>query len=195
MILLIDNYDSFTYNLYDYFVRLGEQVLVVKNDELDEVSVLDMNFDRLVISPGPNTPDTSGNLMKIVHVLHDKLPILGICLGHQALGQYFGAELHHADRPMHGKVSRIVHNGKGIYEGLPESIQVCRYHSLILKHLDRTELEETSRTADGSCMGFTHRHLPVTGMQFHPEAILTEFGLDMLKNWLKQTLPGVSSPA
>lgn len=184
MLLLIDNYDSFTFNLKDYFEQLGEHVMVVKNDEIDGDSVFNLDFDKVVISPGPNTPAESGNLMELLQALHDKYPILGICLGHQAIGEFFGAELKLAELPMHGKVSVISHDGNGIYEGLPQTLNVCRYHSLLLGTLENTELIQTAQTAKSECMSFRHAHLPITGIQYHPEAILTEHGLDILGKWL-----------
>jgi len=184
MLLLIDNYDSFTFNLKDYFEQLGEEVVVVKNDEIDVHSVRNYTFNKLVISPGPNTPSEAGNLMSLIETLHDTYPVLGICLGHQALGQFYGAELSLAEKPMHGKVSAIQHDEKGIYAHLPNPLNVCRYHSLLLKNMQDTPLQITAQTDIGECMSFKHRHLPVTGIQYHPEAILTEHGLQVLKNWL-----------
>lgn len=184
MILLIDNYDSFTFNLTDYLHRLGAETKVVLNDELQPDELDKLHFDRMLISPGPNTPSESGYLMEIVQKFHDRVPILGVCLGHQAIGQFFGATVCHAPVPVHGKVSALVHDGKGIYTGLPARFQVCRYHSLVLEDIDRTPLIVTARTEDGICMGFSHPELPLTGVQFHPEAILTEYGLEMLGNWL-----------
>ncbi len=189
MLLLIDNYDSFTFNLKDYFQQLGEEVEVVENDHISADNLADFNFDKVVLSPGPNTPYESGNLMQVIPELVGRFPILGICLGHQALGQYFGSELILALQPMHGKVSRLIHNGEGIYKDLPESFNVCRYHSLILDLNTEKELVQTAYSPEGECMGFKHQSLPVAGMQYHPEAILTEYGLDLLQNWLK-TLQG-----
>jgi anthranilate synthase/aminodeoxychorismate synthase-like glutamine amidotransferase len=192
MILLIDNYDSFTYNLTDYLAQLGEETLVLRNDETDAASVLQLPFSRLLISPGPNRPSEAGNLMSILEVCCHRVPVLGICLGHQAIGEFFGAELVHADRPMHGKVSELIHTGEGIYEGLPQRFNVCRYHSLLLKSLENTPLKQTAWTDAGECMGFAHNTLPVSGIQYHPEAILTEHGLDLLRNWLRLTDYAVS---
>ena len=193
MLLVIDNYDSFTYNLCDYFAQLGEDICLIKNDEADGVEVSRMKFDRLVISPGPNTPRESGHLMSIIQSMHQKVPILGICLGHQALGEFFGAKLVHAEQPMHGKVSELFHDGNGLFEGLPQQFNVCRYHSLLLKDVESTQLETTAWTDQKECMGFKHQQLPISGIQFHPEAILTEHGLSILKNWIRQTSPSSAS--
>lgn len=187
MLLLLDNYDSFTYNLKDYFEQLGEKVLVMRNDELDGSILEKLEIDRLVLSPGPKTPREAGNMMSVIDVAHLKIPILGICLGHQALGEYFGAELCKAIRPMHGKVSQITHDGKGIYEGIVNPLKVCRYHSLILKNIEGTGLKITASSDENECMSFRHKELPIIGIQYHPEAILTEQGLQLLKNWLKMT--------
>lgn len=184
MLLLIDNYDSFTFNLRDYFLQLGESVMVLENDQIDESSIHNYQFDKVVLSPGPNTPAESGNLMRLIPELVANYPILGICLGHQALGQFFGAELKLAKRPMHGKVSRISTDGTGIYSNLPAEIGVCRYHSLIIDLENAKELRPSAWTSEGECMGFAHQYLPIYGMQYHPEAILTEHGLELLRNWL-----------
>lgn len=185
MLLLIDNYDSFTFNLRDYFLRLGEEVLVLKNDEINALNIHQFKYDKVVISPGPNTPYQSGNLMDVLPELIGRYPILGICLGHQALGEYFGAKLHLAKRPMHGKVSLISTNEEGIYKAIPNPFKVCRYHSLVLDLRTAEGLESTAQTIDGECMSFIHQTLPITGIQYHPEAILTEYGIDVLANWLK----------
>lgn len=185
MILIVDNYDSFTYNLVDYFHQLGQLTTILKNDELNEKSISDINYDGIVISPGPNTPAESGDLNAFIELYHNQYPILGICLGHQALGQFFGAKLKHAKKPMHGKVSEITTIKTGVYENLPEIFSVCRYHSLVLEDLNQTELELTAFTNENECMGFQHKKLPITGIQYHPEAILTQNGLELLRNWLK----------
>ena len=186
MLLLLDNYDSFTYNLKDYFEQLGETVLVIKNDELDEHTILNISFDKMVLSPGPKTPNEAGNLMEIIKTCYLKFPILGVCLGHQALGEFFGAHLVKAKVPKHGKVSAITHNEKGIYKYLPNPLNVCRYHSLILNNIEQTELQITATTILNECMSFSHKTLPITGIQYHPEAILTEKGLDILRYWLQE---------
>lgn len=195
MVLLIDNYDSFTYNLKDYFEQLGEEVEVVKNDETDAKTIFNYRFDKIVISPGPNTPSEAGKLMEIIEAVYDKFPVLGICLGHQALGQFFGSELHLAKRPMHGKVSAITHDKEGIYKHIENPLNVCRYHSLVLRHTENEVLHTTAYTVDNECMSFRHKTLPITGIQYHPEAILTEHGLQILKNWLETISLPASSPA
>jgi anthranilate synthase component 2 len=184
MLLLIDNYDSFTYNLKDYFEQLKQEVIVVKNDEIDDQSIQNFKFDKIVLSPGPNRPSHAGNLMEIIAQTYLHYPILGICLGHQALGEFFGAELSLAQTPMHGKVSEIQCQATGIYQDLPNIFNVCRYHSLIIQNLDNTPLETTALSPDNACMSFQHKTLPITGIQYHPEAILTEYGLKILANWL-----------
>ena len=184
MILLIDNYDSFTYNLTDYFAQLGEEILLFKNDEIEAADLSKLSFDKIVISPGPNRPKDSGNLMSIIEATYSTYPILGICLGHQALGEFFGAQLTHATVPMHGKVSCIQHTGDGLYKNLPKEFNVCRYHSLILKDLENTKLKQNAWTLENECMGIEHSRLPIVGMQFHPEAVLSEYGLSLLRNWL-----------
>jgi para-aminobenzoate synthetase component II len=184
MILLIDNYDSFTYNLTDYLEQLGETCQVFKNDEINVDALSSIEFDKVLISPGPNTPMESGNLMSIIETVIYKYPVLGVCLGHQAIGQYFGAKLIHAHKPMHGKVSNINHSGKGIYAGMPSIMNVCRYHSLILTDIDTEILEIDAVSNENECMGFKHKNLPVYGMQYHPEAILTQNGIKLLENWL-----------
>lgn len=184
MLLLIDNYDSFTYNLKDYFEQLGQPVQVISNDQIFADNLPKYKFDKIVLSPGPNRPTDAGNLMSIIQATYLHYPILGVCLGHQALGEFFGATLNHAHRPMHGKVSEIKTDQKNIYQNLPQHIKVCRYHSLVLENIDERTLTQTATTAENECMSFMHNTLPITGIQYHPEAILTEHGLQILKNWL-----------
>lgn len=188
MLLLLDNYDSFTYNLKDSFEQLGETVMVIKNDERTAQELFNLSFDQIVLSPGPKTPPLAGHMMDIIDKFHKQVPMLGICLGHQALGTYFGAQLVKAIQPMHGKVSAISHTANGIYNAIPNPFNVCRYHSLILKDLVKTDLLITAETKEKECMGFQHKHLPIAGIQYHPEAILTEHGLKLLQNWLHLVL-------
>ncbi|MCC6721245.1 MAG: aminodeoxychorismate/anthranilate synthase component II [Bacteroidia bacterium] len=185
MLLLIDNYDSFTYNLCDYFLQLGQQVQVIRNDEKTAEELSEYNFSGIVLSPGPGTPYASGNLMQIIDYWNSKVPILGICLGHQALGCYFGAELIKATNPMHGKISAINMIKHEMWKGIPQNIKVCRYHSLVIDLKINDELIQTAISKDdNSIMAISHKNLPIWGIQFHPEAILTEYGIEILKNWL-----------
>lgn len=183
MILLIDNYDSFTYNLVDYFGRLGVDIKVFRNDE-DLGAIEQQSFNGLVLSPGPEKPISAGNLNRIVERYLGSVPILGICLGHQAIAEYLGAELVKATYPMHGKISEIEHNEGEVFKNLPKSFKVVRYHSLVVRDLPKA-LRPTARTANGELMAFeSEPHLMAWGLQFHPEAILTQYGLEMLRNWV-----------
>ena len=190
MLLMIDNYDSFTYNLVQYFGELGQEVKVVRNDALsvDEISAL--AAERIVISPGPCTPDQAGVSLEVLDRLSGKLPILGVCLGHQSLGQAFGGKVIRAKSIMHGKTSPIHHSGVGVFVGLPSPFQATRYHSLVVEKEslpDCLEITAWTENDDGSfdeIMGLRHRTLAVEGVQFHPESILTEHGHAMLKNFL-----------
>jgi len=185
MILIVDNYDSFVHNIARYFVELGERVRVVRNDR---VTAADLDAKAIVISPGPCTPHEAGQSIGIVREFSGKLPILGICLGHQVIGEVFGGVVKRALRPMHGESSDILHDGSGVFEGLPNRFSAGRYHSLIVD-LDgaETPLDVTARSEDGEIMGLKHRHHATFGVQFHPESILTEHGYDMLRNFLKVT--------
>ena len=185
MLLMIDNYDSFTYNLVQYLGELGADVKVVRNDEtgLDEIER--MHPDRIVISPGPCSPNEAGVSLGLIGRLGGKLPILGVCLGHQAIGQAYGGKVVHAKTLMHGKTSPIHHSGQGVFAGLPSPFIATRYHSLAVERTSLPDcLEVTAWTEDGEIMGLRHRSLPVEGVQFHPEAILTEHGHALLGNFL-----------
>ena len=183
-ILLVDNYDSFTYILYDYFLQLGADCTVIRNDELSFDQILKLDFDALVLSPGPKRPEDAGLMPELIAHFHDKKPILGICLGHQGIGEFFGAKLIKANLPVHGKTSTLFHHNHDLFKGLPDHFEVMRYHSLVLKNIEATELEEIATTSSGEAMAIAHKKLPIIGVQFHPESILTEHGLQMLQNWL-----------
>ena len=191
MILLLDNYDSFTFNLYQALSELGADVLVVRNDKIgvDEVERMTPRLDGIVISPGPCTPAEAGISVPLVRRLAGKTPILGVCLGHQAIGAAFGGVIARAPRLMHGKVSPIAHSGKGVFAGLPNPFQATRYHSLIVERESLPDELEITAEADGLVMGFRHRSLPVEGVQFHPESILTPSGNDLLANFLGRSAP------
>ena len=186
MILMIDNYDSFTYNLVEYLKMLKREVKVVRNDKIDINEIRQLKPSIIVISPGPCTPNEAGISKKIIRELKSEIPILGICLGHQAIGEVFGARVVEAIEPVHGKVSRIRHNNLGVFEGLKNPLKVTRYHSLVIKRDTLPEaFEITAETELGEIMGIRHKVHPIVGVQFHPEAILTEQGLELLKNFLE----------
>lgn len=183
MLLLLDNYDSFTYNLKDYFEQLGAECITIRNDEVSIEQLRLLDFKGIVISPGPKKPQDAGILMDVIQEFHDKLPILGICLGHQALGEYFGARLVKANKPYHGKESIIKHTNHPMYTDISPELSVCRYHSLILQNIPDC-LDVTAKTPDNTVMSIAHKTLPLWGIQFHPEAVLTQSGLTIIKNWL-----------
>ncbi|MFN3372317.1 MAG: anthranilate synthase component II [Chloroflexus sp.] len=184
-VLLIDNYDSFTYNLYQYLCELGADVEVVRNDQITVAEVAARLPDRIVISPGPCTPAEAGISVDVIRELGSKIPILGVCLGHQAIGAAYGGTVVRAPLVMHGKLSPIHHDGQGVFAGLPSPFLATRYHSLIVRREDLPdELEVTAWTEDGLIMGLRHRSQPVEGVQFHPESIMTEGGKQMLANFL-----------
>ena len=186
MLLMIDNYDSFTYNLAQYFGELGEEVQVVRNDAIDIKGIAALAPARIVISPGPCTPNEAGVSVPLVRAFAGKLPILGVCLGHQAIGQAFGARIVHASRVMHGKTSDIRHASKGVFAGLPSPFLATRYHSLAIERASLPDcLEITAESEDGEIMGVRHRQFALEGVQFHPESILTEHGHALLKNFLR----------
>ncbi|HUU47105.1 MAG TPA: aminodeoxychorismate/anthranilate synthase component II [Acidobacteriota bacterium] len=188
MILLVDNYDSFTYNLYQYLAELGARVRVVRNDAID-VGRIPRHYEAVVLSPGPGRPADAGVTPAIVRAHSGKLPILGVCLGHQAIGEVFGGRIVRARRLMHGKTSPIHHDGKGLFAGLPNPFVATRYHSLTIDPDSCPEcLTITAETDDGTIMGLRHKHHPTVGVQFHPESILTLEGKDLLANFLRQSL-------
>lgn len=183
-ILLLDNYDSFTYNLYDYLLQAGADCFVLRNDALTLNGFLDLRYDGIVLSPGPKYPRDAGLMPEIIAAQHRKVPMLGICLGHQALGEFFGARLVKARVPVHGKTTPVRHTGHPLFRGAPEQFAAMRYHSLVLESLEHTPLECIAQTGTGEIMALAHRVLPLVGVQFHPESVGTEFGLQLLKNWL-----------
>jgi anthranilate synthase component 2 len=194
VILLIDNYDSFTFNLYQYLCELGAEVVVRRNDALTVADVRALGPERVVISPGPCTPAEAGISVDLIRELAGEVPILGVCLGHQAIGVAFGGQVVRAPRLMHGKTSRISHDGRGVFTGLPNPFVATRYHSLMVDEASLpADLEVSARSEDGVIMGLRHRRYPVEGVQFHPESILTEAGKDLLANFLSVTPAAVSA--
>jgi len=185
MLLMIDNYDSFTYNLVQYFGELGEEVRVYRNDEITLDGIATLSPSRICISPGPCTPNEAGITLDLIARFGQQIPILGVCLGHQAIGQVYGGKVVRAKELMHGKTSRIEHDGRGVFQGLPRALVATRYHSLAVQRQGLPEcLEISAWTPDGEIMGLRHRTLPVEGVQFHPESIATEYGHEMLRNFL-----------
>ena len=188
MLLMIDNYDSFTYNLVQYLGELGEQVKVFRNDEISVDDIQSLAPGRIVISPGPCTPNEAGISVDAIRRFAGKIPILGVCLGHQSIGQAFGGKIVHATQLMHGKTSDIRHIDAGVFKGLPDPLTATRYHSLVIERASLPEcLEVTAWSEDGEIMGVRHRELAVEGVQFHPESILTQRGHDLLANFLKSS--------
>ena len=184
-ILLIDNYDSFTFNIYHYLSSLNVNVEVFRNDKINEKEIIKKKYNKIVISPGPGNPNQSGNCIKIVKSLHKKIPILGVCLGHQIIGQVFGSKIIQAKKIMHGKTSKIKSNRIGILKNIPTKFEATRYHSLIIdKKTLSKNLEITAETEDGIIMGIQHKKYNVHGVQFHPESIKTPIGLKILKNFI-----------
>jgi len=184
-ILLIDNYDSFTFNLYHYLSSLNADVEIFRNDQITEKEIIKNKYNKIVISPGPGTPNQSGNCLKIVKKLHKKIPILGVCLGHQVIGQVFGSKIIQANKIMHGKTSKIKSFKTGILKNLPKSFEATRYHSLIIdKKTLSKNLEITAQTKDGVIMGIMHKKYNIHGVQFHPESIKTPIGIKILKNFI-----------
>ena len=185
MLVMIDNYDSFTYNLVQYLGELGEEVKTFRNDEITVEEIAALNPDRLMVSPGPCTPNEAGISVAAIEHFAGKLPILGVCLGHQCIGQLYGGDVVHAKSIMHGKTSSMQHTGQGVFKNLPSPYTITRYHSLVVARDTLPDcLEITAWTDDGEIMGFRHKQLAVEGVQFHPESILTEHGHDLLANFL-----------
>jgi anthranilate synthase component 2 len=184
---MIDNYDSFTYNLVQYFAELGQEVKVFRNDAIDLETIAELKPKYLVVSPGPCTPNEAGVSVAAIERFAGEIPILGVCLGHQSIGQAFGGNIVHAQELMHGKTSGVKHNDVGVFKGLPNPVTCTRYHSLVIERQSLPEcLEITAWTDDGEIMGVRHKTLPVEGVQFHPESILTQYGHDMLANFLRE---------
>lgn len=186
MILMLDNYDSFTYNLVQYFSELGETVKVYRNDQITVDKIEEMSPKHIVISPGPCTPDQAGISLEVVNQFKDKIPILGVCLGHQTIGQAFGGKIIHAKTIMHGKTSLIEHNNQGVFNGLKNPFVATRYHSLVVEKVSCPDcFDITAWTDDEEIMGIKHKTLPIEGVQFHPESILSEHGHDLLRNFIQ----------
>jgi anthranilate synthase/aminodeoxychorismate synthase-like glutamine amidotransferase len=187
MLLVIDNYDSFTYNLVQYLGELGETVRVVRNDELAAGDIAGLGPSHIVISPGPCTPNEAGISLETIRLYAGKIPIFGVCLGHQAIGQAFGGKVVRARQVMHGKTSKIFHDERGVFAELPNPFEATRYHSLLVERESLPDcLEVTAKTWDEEIMGLRHKSLPVEGVQFHPESFLTLVGKDLLRNFLKR---------
>ncbi len=194
MILLIDNYDSFVFNLARYFERLGQSTLVVRNDAIDAARARALRPDAVVLSPGPCAPEQAGCSLDVVRRLHGEFPILGICLGHQAIAEAFGGRVVRSPEPVHGRTSQVSHNNVGVFAGLPNPLRACRYHSLAVEEASLPDcLEITARTADGIIMGLQHKTLPIAGLQFHPESVLTDRGFELLAGFLR--MAGLALPA
>ena len=186
MLVMIDNYDSFTYNLVQYLGELGEEVRTFRNDEVTVGDIEAMRPDRIMLSPGPCTPNEAGISLSVIEHFKGLIPLMGVCLGHQSIGQAFGGKVVHAKHIMHGKTSPVEHQGQGVFKGLANPFTVTRYHSLVVEEKTLPScLEVTARTDDGEIMGLRHRELAIEGVQFHPESILTEHGHDLLKNFLE----------
>lgn len=196
MLLMIDNYDSFTYNLVQYFSELGEEVAVFRNDEITLDKITQLKPAYIVISPGPCTPNEAGISVSVINTYQEKIPVLGVCLGHQSIGQAFGGKIIHAAQLMHGKTSPVFHHGTGVFSGLPNPFIATRYHSLVIERATLPDcLEITAWTEDGEIMGIRHKTLAVEGVQFHPESILSEHGHLLLKNFLEQQKNAASHQA
>ncbi len=189
MLILIDNYDSFTWNLVQYLGDMGVEAKVIRNDKASVEDILGLRPSRIVISPGPSDPDHAGICLPLIEAAGKaELPLLGVCLGHQAIGQAFGGKVIRAPKPMHGRIDHVTHNGKGIFKDIPSPYQITRYHSLIVERSSLpASLEATAETPDGLIMGLSHKTLPIHGIQYHPESIETEHGHALLKNFIGMT--------
>jgi len=186
VLLVIDNYDSFVYNLVQYFGKLGEEIKVIRNDQASLETIAGMKPKKIVISPGPGRPENAGVCLEVIKYFRDKVPILGVCLGHQCIGFAYGAKVVRADEIIHGKTSVITHTGQGIFANIPQNIAVTRYHSLIIKKdCIPQELIVTASTEDGKVMAVKHAEYPTFGVQFHPESIASQYGLEMLQNFVE----------
>jgi len=185
MWVLLDNYDSFTHILHHYLLQTGHECSVFRNDAIQLRSLIELQPERLILSPGPGRPESAGITMEAIAYFHDRIPILGICLGHQALGLFYGAKLVHAPEPVHGIQSPLIHDGTGLFKGLPNPFIAMRYHSLSLEGLEETALHTTARTEDGVNMGIQHPVFPSSGFQAHPESIGTPDGQQLLNNWTR----------
>ena len=183
MWVLIDNYDSFTHILQDYLLQTGNPCVVYRNDQISIAQLEALNPTRIILSPGPETPIQAGITLQVIDKFHANIPILGVCLGHQAIGMYFGAQLIHTTYPMHGKTSSISHNNHAIFNNIPNPFTVMRYHSLAISQLNNTGLAAIANTTDKTIMAIAHQHYPCIGVQFHPESVGTPQGLQLLKNW------------
>jgi len=183
MWVLIDNYDSFTWILHDYLLQTGHECRVYRNDEISVTQLSDLHPERIILSPGPETPLQAGITMSVIDHFHKHTPILGVCLGHQALGMYFGARLVHIPYPMHGKTSEVTHNHHPLFAAIPSPFTAMRYHSLAVDDFSATQLQPLAHTQDGIIMALAHREHRCTGVQFHPESVGTKYGLQLLKNW------------
>ena len=184
-ILLIDNYDSFTYNLFHYISKINKNVTVIRNDKIDGKTVLRKRYNKIVISPGPGNPDQAGNCLKIVKEVYKKIPILGVCLGHQIIGQVFGGKIINAKNLMHGKTSKIIHNKMGLFKNIQNNFEATRYHSLVVdRRKFPNELLITAETQNKTIMGLMHKKYDIHGFQFHPESISTKVGMKLIKNFI-----------
>ncbi|MBM7607514.1 anthranilate synthase/aminodeoxychorismate synthase-like glutamine amidotransferase [Lysinibacillus composti] len=189
MILLIDNYDSFTYNLVQYIRNIGEELVVFRNDQITLEQISEINPDYIVLSPGPGNPSTAGICLKLVERFYQEIPIFGVCLGQQIIAEAFGGIVKKAKQPMHGKTSMITHDKRSVFDGLPSPLKVTRYHSLVVDEATLPScLVVTARTEDGEIMALRHSDYPVEGVQFHPESIMTENGLQMMRNFFQNTI-------